>query len=313
MSFAAPVWLAALALVPLALGAYVLSQARARRYAVRFPAVSTLRLAAAAVPAWRRHIPAALLLATAVALILALARPHHTVRVAIGRAAVMLVTDHSGSMVAEDVAPDRLGAAQAAAHEFISTLPSQARVGVVAFSTGVDAVQPPTTNHGVVLQTIDSEVPAGATDTGDALALAVSLLQQNAPHAPSAVVLLSDGAWNTGRDPVAVAAQSAKQRIPIYTVSLGTADATIPDPGGFGPPIPVPPDPSAMAQIAQASHARTFNAQDAGQLKAIYHQLGSRLGSVTRSHEITWVFATAGLLLLAGAGVASLRFSARLP
>jgi Ca-activated chloride channel family protein len=313
VSFASPIWLAALVLVPLAVAAYVLSRARARRYAVRFPAISTLRLAAATVPAWRRHVPAALLLAAATALVLALARPHTTVRVPIGRAAVMLVTDHSGSMVADDVAPTRLGAAQAAAHTFISQLPSQTRVGVIAFSTGVDAVQPPSPDHSLSVATIDSENAGGATDTGDALQLALDELHQNAPHSPSAVVLLSDGAWNTGRDPVAVAQQPTGQRIPIYTVALGTADATIPNPGGFGPPTPVPPDPATLARIAQVSHARAFSAGDADRLTSIYRQLGSQLGSVRRSHEVTWIFATAGLLLLAGAGVASMRFGGRLP
>ena len=46
MSFSAPVWLAALALVPAGLGTAIWARRRARRYAVRFPAVATLQLAA---------------------------------------------------------------------------------------------------------------------------------------------------------------------------------------------------------------------------------------------------------------------------
>ena len=313
MSFSSPAWLAGLAAVPVALAAYAASRRRARTYAVRFPAVSTLALAAAAVPAWRRHVPAALLLGALTALVLALARPHRTVHVPIGRAEVMLVTDHSGSMVASDVQPTRLAAAQAAARTFISQLPAQARVGVVAFSTGVDAVQPPTSDHGAVQDTIQAEDAVGATDTGDALQLAIDLLHQDAPHSPSAIVLLSDGAWNTGRDPVAVAAQPAGQRIPIYTVALGSADATIPEPGGFGPPIPVPPDPQSLARISQVSHARSFSAQDEGRLTSIYRQLGAQLGSRAQTREITSLFAVAGGILLAGAGLASLRLGGRLP
>ena len=314
MTFASPLWLFALLLVPVALAAYLASRARRRRYAVRFPAVSTLSLAALAVPAWRRHLPAALLLGAIGALAFALARPHTTIRVPIGRAAVMLVTDHSGSMVAEDVAPTRLGAAQHAAHVFISQLPSQARVGVVAFSTGVDAVQPPTSDHSQAQAVIDAESAGGATDTGDALQEAIDLLRQSAPHSPSAVILMSDGAWNTGRDPITVAQQSSGgQRIPIYTVALGTADATIPNPLGIGPPTPVPPDPADLARIAAASRGQAFNAGDADHLTSIYRQLGSQLGSVRRSHEITWEFAAAGLVLMAGAGVAAMRFGGRLP
>ena len=48
MSFTAPLWLLALAVVPAALAAADLARRRVRRFAVRFTAVPTLRLAAGA-------------------------------------------------------------------------------------------------------------------------------------------------------------------------------------------------------------------------------------------------------------------------
>ena len=63
MSFASPIWLAMLALVPLAVVAAVLARRRANRYAVRFPAVSTARIAAGVGRSWTRYVPAAALLA----------------------------------------------------------------------------------------------------------------------------------------------------------------------------------------------------------------------------------------------------------
>lgn len=313
MSFVSPIWLAGLLLLPVAVAAYLARRSRAQTYAVRFSAFSTLALAAQAVPPWRRHLPGALLLGALAALVLALARPHSTIRVPIGRAAVMLVTDHSGSMVANDVQPTRLGAAQAAAHTFIAQLPAQARVGVVTFSSGVDGVQPPTADHQQAQNVIDGQAAGGGTDTGDALQLALDLLHQDASKSPSAVVLLSDGAWNSGRDPVGVATQSGGRKVPIYAVALGTPAATIPNPDGFGPPIAVPPDPQTMTQIAQVSHARSFSVADQGSLNSIYRQLGSQLGSVRRSRDLTALFAIAGLVLLLGAGAFSLRTAARLP
>jgi len=103
VSFAAGTWLLALGLVPLALAAYVASRQRAKRYAVRFTAVPALKAAAGTVPAWRRHLPAALALAALAALVVALAKPQKTVAVPIERASIMLVTDHSRSMSATDV------------------------------------------------------------------------------------------------------------------------------------------------------------------------------------------------------------------
>ena len=46
----------------------------------------------------------------------------------------MLVTDHSRSMLATDVEPNRLAAAQRAARTFLDQLPEPVRVGAVAFS-----------------------------------------------------------------------------------------------------------------------------------------------------------------------------------
>jgi len=129
VSFASPLWLVALLLVPLALLAQRLARRRATRYAIRFPAVATLRAAASGGASWYRHVPVGLLLAAIAALVGALARPHVTHRVAIDQASIMLVTDHSGSMAATDVQPTRLAAAQQAADTFISRLPSSVRVG----------------------------------------------------------------------------------------------------------------------------------------------------------------------------------------
>jgi Ca-activated chloride channel family protein len=313
VSFADPGWLLALLLVPLAAAAHVASRRRARRYAVRFPPLETLREAAGAAPAWRRHLPAALALAALAALGLALARPTATARVPVERASIVLVTDHSGSMQATDVQPTRLQAAKDAAHTFLGQLPAPTRVGVVAFSGTPDAVQAPTADHQVARRVIDSEQANGATATGDALAVAIGLLRRQRPRPPSAIVLLSDGATTTGRDPLAVAAQARRDHIPIYTVALGTQAATVPNPDPFGPPLEAAPDPETLRRISDISRGQAFTAQASGELKGIYQSLGSQLGTRTTHHQVTASFAIAGLLLLLAAALASQRWAGRLP
>jgi Ca-activated chloride channel family protein len=328
MSFAAPAWLAGLLLVPVLIWAYIAARAHSTRYAARFPAASTLALAALAESRWRRHLPAALLLAACAALVLALARPHHTVRVPVGHASVMLVLDHSGSMQATDVQPTRLAAAERAARVFVGELPAQVRVGVVAFSSVPDAVQAPTADHAAALRIVESQTAVGSTATGNALALALDLLGGGARAAsaaagkpdpprggrvPAAIVLLSDGAANAGRDPVEVAAEAGARGIPVYTVALGNADATIPNPSGFGAPIAVPPDPELLQRIARASHAESFTAQDSDRLLSIYKRLGEQLGGVRRSRDVTVEFALVAGALLIGAGLVALRRGGHLP
>ncbi len=314
MSFASPVWLLALGLVPIALAAYVFAQRRARRYAIRFTALPSLRLAAGTSSSWQRHVPTALALLALAALAIALARPRTTYRVAVDQASIMLVTDHSGSMAANDVQPTRLAAAEQAADSFIDKLPSKVRVGAVAFSTSPDAVQGPVTNHAAAKAIIDGQSANGSTATGNALELALQLLRgANRKHPPSAIVLLSDGAANAGVNAVAVARLAGQERIPVYTIALGTPNGTLPNPDPLAPPVLVPPDPQLLGQIARVSGGKAFDAQSSDEVSAIYGHLGSQLGSVVRRHEVTYEFAIAGVVLLLAAVAGSARWSGRLP
>lgn len=316
ISFATPLGLLALLAIPVAL--LLLYGARRRRtaYAVRFPAAASLALAAGTVSQWRRHVPTALALLAIAALALALAKPQRTVAVPVEGASIVLVTDHSGSMSATDVEPDRLSAAETAAETFLDKLPKATRVGVVAYSDGPDGTLAPTTDRTRVRQTIEAQDAVGATATGEALQVALDTLAPNGRTAKpaSAIVLLSDGKTTTGRDPVGVAEIAKKLRIPIYTVALGTADATIPNPvSPLSPPIAVPPDPETLKQIADVSGGRAFTSGDAGQLRSIYSTLGSRLATKHEQREVTSAFAAAGLILLLGAGILSIPRVGRLP
>lgn len=317
MSFADPILLLALLLVPAALVAHLAARRRARRYAVRFPAAGTLALAAGRTPAWRRQLPIALLLGALAVLAMALAKPQRTVAVPVERASIMLVTDHSRSMLAEDVEPTRLDAAKSAAHTFLDQLPRGIRVGVTTYADVPDGTQTPTRDHALVRRMVDAQIADGGTATGDALQVTLDTLEReprgaNGRRPPAAMVLLSDGTTTTGRDPVVVAQAARQLDIPIYTVALGTRDATVPNPG-FGPPLRVPPDPETLRRIAEASGGRAYSAEDDRQLSSIYEELGSQLGTRDVQREVTAAFAAAGLLLLLGAAATSVRWAGRVP
>jgi Ca-activated chloride channel homolog len=312
VSFASPIYLAALALVPLALLAHSLSRRRGRRYAVRYPGVATLAPLLPRVSSWRRIVPLTLFLASLAVLALALARPHATVAVPKEQASIVLVTDVSRSMLAEDVDPSRLEAARAAALSFLEELPEEARVGAVAFSTDPHTVEAPTDNRGEIEDLIDALSADGGTAAGDALAAAVGLVDGPAEdRPPAAIVLLSDGETTTGRDPLPVARQAGRMGIPIHTVALGTRTATITTPDGTL--IPVPPDPEAMRRIAELSGGRAFQVDDADELSGLYEELGSRVATEEEQREITGAFAAGGIVLLLAAAALGTRATARLP
>ena len=316
ITFASPIALLGLALIPLAMLLQRMFRRRAQKYAVRYTGVATLQAVLGTTPIWRRHLPAALALLAMACLVLALAKPNRTVAVPAEQASVVLVTDHSRSMMATDVSPTRLEAARNAALRFLSKVPGPVRVGAVAYSDAPDAVQAPTTRRDDVRRIINGLVADGSTATGDALAAAMEGInrdKKNGRRPPAAIVLLSDGKTTTGRDPIQVARQAGRAKVPIFTVALGTPGATIPNPYPYAAPLPVPPDPVTLKRIAAESKGRAYTVEDAGELQSIYQRLGSSIGTRKRKQEITAVFAVGGLLLLAGAAAASMRWSGRLP
>jgi Ca-activated chloride channel family protein len=316
ITFTSPIALLGLALIPIAMLLQRTFRRRAQKYAVRYTGVATLSAVIGTTPVWRRHLPTALALLAMASLVLALAKPNRTVAVPAEQASVVLVTDHSRSMMATDVSPTRLEAARAAALRFLAKVPGPVRVGAVAYSDAPDAVQAPTTRRDDVRRIINGLIADGSTATGDALAAAldgISRDRKNGKRPPAAIVLLSDGKTTTGRDPLQVARQAGRAKVPIFTVALGTPGATIPNPYPYASPLPVPPDPATLKAIAAESKGRAYTVEDSGELQSIYQRLGSSIGTKKRQQEITAVFAIGGLLLLAGAAAASLRWSGRLP
>ena len=311
MSFGAPLLLLSLLALPLLAAAYAWARRRPGRYGVRFPGVPVLAAVVPVVPAWRRHLPAAVAALALAVLAIALARPHTTVAVPVERASVVLVTDVSRSMQATDVEPSRLDAARSAARAFVDGVPDELRVGAVAFSSTPHSVVPPSHDRGRLLAQLSALDADGSTATGDALAQALQLLPadgERRERPPAAVVLLSDGKTTIGRDPVPVARGA---RVPIFTVSLGTPGGTITSDSGAV--LAVPPDPETMAEIAEESGGESFDVAESDELGSIYERLGSEIATRPEEREITAGFAGGGLVLLVSAVALSLRAAGRLP
>ena len=138
------------------------------------------------------------------------------------------------------------------------------------------------------------------------------MLNQSRKKGRAAIVLLSDGAANEGENPITVATQAARDKVSIDTVALGTPNGTLANPDPLGPPVPVPPDPQLMQQIALRL-ARIV--QRPGCRRAQLDLQGARneLGSVTRKRDITAVFAIGGLAFLLLGAATSTRWAGRLP
>jgi Ca-activated chloride channel homolog len=318
MSFAQPLFLLALLLVPVGVLAYLRHERSRRAAAAAFAAPAVQASVVPRTPGWRRHVPlVAYALALAV-LIVALAKPQRTVAVPVERASIMLTTDFSGSMQATDVPPSRLAAARAAADRFLREVPAAVRVGLVVFNQNARLVESPTTDRAAVRDAIAALQPSGGTATGEALAVSISALEQqidaDGVRVPSAIILLSDGASVRGRPPQQLARRAKALKIPIYTVTLGTPAGTIQvtRPNGTVATRPVPPDPVESRAVAAISGGRAYTADTARNLGDVYDALGSRIGYREEKREITAAFSGGALVLLAGGALLSLLWFRRL-
>lgn len=319
MSFQAPLFLLALALVPLAVALYVMSDRRRRRRSTAFVSEGLLASVAPVRPGARRHLPLALYAGALAAIAVALARPEATVAVPEERAAVVVATDVSGSMQARDVPPSRMAAVKRAALDLLDEAPDKLRIGAVAFNHSVRSIEAPSPDREEVRSLFKGLEPSGGTATGEGLSAALGLLERERSgpgrKAPAAVILLSDGASTHGRDPIPEARRARREHIPVYTVALGTQSGTIQVKRKDGSTVtrPVPPDRDAMRRIATLSGGRTFAIDQADELSSVYERLGSQIGTRQERRQVTSAFVGGAAALLLAGGAMSLRWFGRLP
>jgi Ca-activated chloride channel family protein len=323
LTYLAPnrLWLM-VAVIGLAAG-YIGLQFRRRDYAVRFTNIELLKSVAPKDPGWRRHLPAFALLLGLSCTVIALARPAREEKVPRERATVILAIDTSLSMMATDVAPNRIDAAKQAAKVFLDIIPPKINVGLVSFNGVATVNVPPTTDRLAVKNAIDGLELAEKTAIGEAIFTSLDAVKL-APKAedereavPARIVLMSDGSTTVGR-PDAVAAREAKRRnVPVSTIAFGTdhGSITIANPNGTGEPITqeVDVNTEALKDIADSTGGKAFTAASESELKQVYADLGSSVGFVVEFREIILWFVGAALVCLLASSLMSLLWFSRLP
>jgi Ca-activated chloride channel family protein len=317
ISFLSPGRLLLLLVVVALAVVYVVFQRRRSTYAVRFTNLELLESVAPRRPGWRRHVTAVLQLLALAVLVVAFAQPTHEIKVPRERATVVLAIDTSLSMLATDVAPDRIEAAKAAATSFLDDVPAEVNVGLVSFS-GTSALEvAPTTDRQIVAAAIaDLELGEG-TAIGSAIDTSLDALSTvpDAPdgaEVPAAVVVMSDGTTTLGVANEDAAQRAVDEGVPVSTIAFGTDDGTVEIPGS-GELVSVPVDPEALEAIADETGGRAYEAATQGQLTDVYESIGSSIGYDTVDSDITeWFVAGALLAFLVSAGFA-LVWSNRIP
>ncbi|MDR3651941.1 MAG: VWA domain-containing protein [Paludibacter sp.] len=192
---------------------------------------------------------------------------------------IMMALDLSGTMLSEDLKPNRLEAAKAVATEFILSRPND-NIGLVVFARESFTQCPLTTDHATLINLFNG-VKYGMMDDGTAIGLglanAVNRIKEGKTKS-KVIILLTDGSNNCGDIAPITAAEIAKTfGIRIYTIGVGTT-------GIVNIPVPTPMgvqyqqvqsdfDAKALQDIANLTGGKYFNATDNSKLRHIYQSI----------------------------------------
>ena len=197
---------------------------------------------------------------------------------------IMMAMDVSGSMLAEDLKPNRIEAAKQVAAEFIAGRPND-NIGLTIFAGEAFTQCPMTTDHASVLNLLRGVrtdlATRGLIEDGTAigmgLANAVSRLKDSKAKS-KVVILLTDGSNNRGDLSPMTSAEIAKSLgIRVYTIGVGTnkvAPYPMPVAGGVQyVNIPVEIDSKTLSEIAAATDGGFYRATNNRELQNIYREI----------------------------------------
>jgi len=313
MTFLHPELLWLLLLLPALLIIYIVWRRR-QHASLRVPSLLFLRDMRGGLRVYLRHSLFVLRLLALGLIIVALARPQSSSSWSEDRVEgidIMLTMDISTSMLAMDFQPNRVEAAKEVAMRFIANRPND-NIGLVVFAGESFTACPLTQDHATLINRLREMTPGMIEDQtaiGSGLATAISRLKDSKTKS-KVIILLTDGANNTGNISPKMAADLAKTfGISIYTIGVGSGAGEAPYPiqtalGVVVRNMPVDLDEPTMRQIADVSGGAYFRATDNESLSAIYQKIDQleKTKLSTRNYHTTYeeffIFVLAAALLL---------------
>ena len=267
-------------------------------------------------PTWRerlKYIPNILRILAVALLIIALARPQNFQsgeNIYSEGIDITMVLDISGSMLAEDLKPNRLEAAKEVIDAFVQARTSD-RIGLVIFSREAFTQCPLTIDYSV-LRNLLGDIKTGmiedGTAIGNGIANGVNRLKDSKAKS-KVMILLTDGVNNAGEvDPISAAQIAKKFNIRVYTIGVGTrGEAPYPVQTPFGiryQMVPVEIDENVLKEIAKTTAGEYFRATDNKKLEEIYNTIDKlektklEVTSYRNAKELYYSWLGGGLILL---------------
>ena len=243
MSFGAPYWLAALALVPVLMVIFFSNERRRRQLLEKIVAVRLQTALAGSVSLVKRRARFFIFIAGLVCVIVSLAQPRYGYTWEQSKRKgrdVIIAIDTSKSMLSTDVMPNRLTRAKMAAQDLVGMLQGD-RVGLVAFAGSAFLQAPMTIDYGAVVTSINeldtNIIPRGGTDIAAAIQCATEAFGKGESE-NRCLILITDGE-DLGKNAIE-AARRQKDNFRIFTVGVGSTDGSI---------IPVPEEKGGTAFV----------------------------------------------------------------
>ncbi|MBR9832956.1 vWA domain-containing protein [Acidiluteibacter ferrifornacis] len=282
IQFANPSFFLLFALLPIALLWYFL-RLKKKNADLKFSSLNWINPHNKSIKVLMRHTPFILEIICLSAIIFTLARPQSSLsyqNVVTEGIDIMIAFDISGSMLAEDLKPNRIEASKEVAIDFIKERP-QDRIGLVVYSGESFTQCPLTTDHSVVIN-LFKDVKNGMIEDGTAiglgLATAVNRLRESDAKS-RVIILLTDGSNTAGSIPPLTAAEIAREfGVRVYTIGVGTnGKAPFPVTDAFGRSryemVDVKIDEKTLTDIAKTTGGKYFRATNNRKLAAIYEEI----------------------------------------
>jgi len=231
MSFANPIILWLLVVIPPAMLAFFWWSWRKRKQLVtQFIQARLLPGLTVGISNKRQTFRLGSLLLAVVCLILALARPQWGFDLEVAKLRgldIVVAIDTSKSMLAEDVAPNRLARAKLAALDLMQQAKAD-RLGLVAFAGSAFLQCPLTIDDAAFRQSVDSLdvniIPQGGTALAQAIETALTAFKEGENY--KVMVLFTDGE-DQDSGALAAAEQAAASDLRIFTIGIGSAEGEI--------------------------------------------------------------------------------------
>ena len=212
-------------------------------------------------------------------------------------------------MVLNRMPINRLVAAKHVITQFVDSRPDD-RIGIVGFAGKTKSFCPLTLDHalvnGIIRDFHPRMIQADGTAIGSAIAAAATRLDDRKDTKSKIIILVTDGASNSGQiSPLVAAENAAKLGIKIYTIAVGTEEGTLAN----GMVVQSEFDEPTLRKIAQLTGGEHFRATNMASFNKAFASIGKLEKSEAKVQTVRYIEEYFMYFLVTGAALTLLGLS----